>query len=86
MRRDFSKQKHAASSSANAFEARFSHAVNHVIIQGTIAQSIWDFVFELLQLFLKKSVSSSFSDSKFPSSLSPPERYKMQSSYDLYLQ
>ena len=32
MRRDFSKQKHAASSSANTLEARFSHAMNNVII------------------------------------------------------
>ena len=32
MRRDFSKQKHAVSSSAGALEARFSHAVNHDMI------------------------------------------------------
>ena len=32
MRRDFSKEKHAASSSANLLEAPFSQAVNNVII------------------------------------------------------
>ena len=37
MGRDFSKQKHATSSSVNALEARFSHAVNNVIIEGSIA-------------------------------------------------
>ena len=74
MRRDFSKQKHASSSSANALEARFLQVVNNVIISGTIAQSIWDFVFKFRQFFRKKCISSSFSDTKFPSLLSSPER------------
>ena len=32
MRRNLSKQKHAASSSVNTLDVRFSHAVNNVII------------------------------------------------------
>ena len=45
MRWHFFKQKHAASSSANALEVHFSRSVNNVIIEGTIAPIDLEFYF-----------------------------------------